>query len=297
MNQLNYVCFGEVLLDEFPTGKVVGGAPLNVALWLSKLGQHVSMISGVGNDDDGKQLLAYMDENGIDRDLVQTIPDLPTGIVKVRLDEKGSATYTISHPAAWDKISYQEQMAERVNHSDGFFYSTLPARDDVNFETIKTLLHHAKFKIFDTNLRPPHYDETVITIFCQAADFIKMNDDELFEVSALYGSQFKSLENNMYLLQEKTNTATICVTKGKFGAVVLHQNQLTYFSGYRTKVVDTVGAGDSFLAAFISKFLPNQNDVLPALKYACAVGSFVASNRGANPSVQHGELEKYMEKL
>lgn len=293
---MNYTCFGEVLLDEFPQEKVIGGAPLNVALWLSKLKQTVSMISAVGNDEDGQRLLQYMEDNGIKKDLVQINNDLPTGIVQVKIDFRGSATYEIPYPVAWDRIEYSNAMAERVAASDGFFYSTLPARDEINFNTIKKLLEHAKYKIYDANLRPPHYDELVITTFCKAADFIKMNDDELFEIAKMYGSTFKSIEDNLFFLQKKTNTETICVTKGSHGAVVLNQSELTYFSGYKIDVKDTVGAGDSFLAAFISKFLPTK-DVLNSLKFATAVGAFVASNRGANPTIYNGELDQFMESL
>lgn len=293
---MNYTCFGEVLMDEFPQEKVIGGAPLNVALWLSKLRQSVSMISAVGNDEDGKQLLNYMDENGIKKDLVQINNDLPTGVVKVKIDYRGSATYDIPYPVAWDKIEYDSAMSQRVAQSDGFFYSTLAARDEVNLNTINQLLSYAKYRIYDSNLRPPHYNETVVTSFCKSADFIKMNDDELFEISRMFGSKFRSIEDNLFYLQQKTNTPTICVTKGKHGAVVLNEKELTYFSGYIAEVKDTVGAGDSFLAAFISKFLPTK-DVLNSLKYATAVGAFVASNRGANPTIYNGELDQFMEQL
>jgi len=296
-NKVNkYVCFGEVLMDNFPTGKVIGGAPLNVAVWLSKFGQLVSMFTGVGDDDDGKRLMNHMQEYGIDTEFVQVNKELKTGLVEVKVDYRGSATYSIPHPVAWDKVEFVDAMAEKVQAADAFFYSTLPARDDVNYNTITRLLPHAKYKIMDANLRPPHYDETVVTTFCKEADLIKFNDDELFEIARMYGSTYKSLEENMQFMQGKTNTPTICVTKGKHGGMVLHDGEITYFSGYIADVIDTVGAGDSFLAAFSAKFLTGST-VLDSLKFACAVGAFVASHRGGNPKIRDGELDAYMEKL
>lgn len=296
MSVKSFVCFGEVLMDQFPTGKTIGGSPLNVAVWLSKMDQNVSMISGIGADEDGKLLMNYLAHNGINTEHVNEHKHLPTGVVEVCIDFEGSAKYKIPHPVAWDRIPLQEKHIELVKNSDAFCYSSLPARDEVNFSTIMQLLESSNYNILDTNLRAPHYTEKVLTSFCEAADFIKFNDEELFEIAKIYGSKHRSIEDNLDFLQNKSGAETICVTKGKYGAVVLHNGELTYFSGYLADVVDTVGAGDSFLACFISKFL-NGADVISSLKFACGVGAFVASNRGANPDISNGELEEFIKKL
>lgn len=291
-----FALFGQALIDEFPNQKQIGGAPLTTAVWLAKLRQSVSLITQVGKDEAGQQIKEYLADLGFDTHLIYETDENPTGTCKVGINYRGSATYDISFPAAWDKIEYTEEMENAVKESDAFIYGVVSAREDINFDTVTRLLGHAKYKILDVNLRKPFYDETVITTFCKEADFIKFNDDELFEIAKMYGSTYKSVEENLKYMQTKTDTETICVTKGKHGALIIHNDEISYFSGYRTDVVDTVGAGDAFLAAFLSKFL-NDSDVEFALKYACSVGSFVASKRGANPKTTDGELEEYLATL
>lgn len=132
------------------------------------------------------------------------------------------------------------------------------------------------------------------------ADFIKFNDDELYEVSQYLGSKYRSMEQNIRLISEKTNTKHICVTKGHHGAVLLYDDKFYYNSGYLIKVIDTVGAGDSFLGSLISKLLykvnPLLNKVNPqeAIDFACAVGAMVAQSEGANPKITESEIRKFI---
>ncbi|WP_242121036.1 carbohydrate kinase family protein [Aestuariivivens sediminicola] len=290
---VNIVCFGEVLFDVFSTHKKIGGAPLNVANRLRSFGNQVAMISAIGRDHLGEELLAYLKAQDINVNGVQVTEDYKTGMVNVTLNAKGSASYDIMYPRAWDKIQLTQDNQAQVEKADAFVFGSLVARDDTSRQTLYSLLDSAKFKIFDLNLRPPYYTLEVLHYLMHRADFIKFNDDELYEVSHALGSKFNSLEQNLWFIAEKTKTDQICVTKGAHGAVLLYNNTLYYNSGFLVQVKDTVGAGDSFLGALTSELL---NDVKPqkALDFACAVGALVARSEGANPKIVRAEVEAFL---
>ncbi|WP_242092645.1 carbohydrate kinase family protein [Aestuariivivens sediminicola] len=290
---VNIVCFGEVLFDVFSTRKKIGGAPLNVANRLTSFGNQVAMISAIGRDHLGEELLAYLKAQDINVNGVQVTDDYKTGMVNVTLNAKGSASYDIMFPRAWDKIQFTQDIRAQVEKADAFVFGSLVARDNTSRQTLYSLLDSAKFKIFDLNLRPPYYTLEVLDHLMRRADFIKFNDDELYEVSHALGSKFNSLEQNLWFIAEKTKTDQICVTKGAHGAVLLYNNTLYYNSGFLVQVKDTVGAGDSFLGALTSELL---NDVKPqkALDFACAVGALVARSEGANPKIERAEVEAFL---
>ena len=287
------VCFGEVLWDVFPTHKKIGGAPLNVALRLQSFGNEVFMISQVGNDKNGEELVAYVKENGVSTDFIAKDTVYKTGEVNVTLDFSGSATYEISHPRAWDKIGINPAMKNVVKSSNAFIFGSLVARDEVSKNTLLDLLEVAKYKIFDLNLRPPHYTKELLIDLMQNADFIKFNDEELFIVSAFLDSKYHNLEQNIRYIAKKTNTKYICVTKGKFGAVLLFNDTFYYNSGYQVLVKDTVGAGDSFLATLTDQLL-RKIDPQTSIDFACAVGALVAQSEGANPKIPQKLIEEFM---
>ena len=289
----NVVCFGEVLWDVFPTHKKIGGAPLNVALRTQSLNNEVAMISSVGDDKRGKMLLEFISQNGVNTEHIQVNEKFKTGKVKVMLNEKGSASYDIDFPRAWDNIVVTEKAIDLVEKSDAFVYGSLVARNDVSKNTLYTLLEHANYNVFDLNLRSPYYTKEVLIHLMNKADFIKFNDDELFEVSVYLDSKYRSMEQNIRYIAEKTNTKRICVTKGHHGAVLLYDDKFYYNSGYLIKVLDTVGAGDSFLGSLISQLL-NKVNPQEAIEFACAVGALVAQSEGANPILLRSDIDEFI---
>jgi fructokinase len=291
--KLKGVSFGEILFDVFLEHKKIGGAPLNVASRLSSLGGDITMISSVGNDANGKILFNYLNDLGINTDAVQVNEMYPTGIVNVILNEKGNASYDINYPAAWDKIESSSENISIVKNADFFVYGSLSSRDSVSRDTLKELLAVAKYKIFDVNLRIPHYTKTNVLDLLNEADFLKFNDDELNEICADLNSNKKSLEQNIKFIAEKTNTATVCVTLGSHGAVLFHENKFYHNSGFKVNVVDTVGSGDSFLASLIIMLL-NGNDPQYAINFASAIGSIVAQSEGANPVISQSEIDEFL---
>ena len=287
------ICFGEVLFDVFPTHRKIGGAPLNVALRLASLGIDAQIISRIGNDEIGKELLHFIEQNGVATDTIQVDENLSTGEVIVQLNDKGSASYTINYPVAWDKIDCGPEEEILVKKADALVFGTLVCRDLVSHTSLLEIINYAKYAIFDVNLRAPFYKKELLINLMMQSDFIKFNDDELYEVSTFMNSPYHSLEQNILFIAEQTNTKHICVTKGSHGAVLYYNDKMYYNSGYKVDVVDTVGSGDSFLAGLLSKLLTGANPQ-EAIDFACALGAIVAKNEGANPKISIKEINVFM---
>lgn len=278
------ICFGEVLWDVFPSQKRIGGAPLNVAVRLRSFGHQVCLISRIGKDEDGIEICRFLKDADIGTVHLQKDSMYKTGIVSISLDEEGSASYSIDFPSAWDYIAYNKKIDMELSLADAFIYGSLAARNNTTQKTLLQLLEKATFKVFDVNLRAPYYTVELLLILMKKADFIKFNEEELKEVTSYMGFRHPDVKENIRFLSKKTNTSQICVTKGKHGAVFLFNNQIYSHEGYKIGVVDTVGAGDSFLASLIHCLLDGKKPEY-ALDYASAVGALVAGSKGANPEV------------
>jgi fructokinase len=287
------VTYGEVLWDVFPTHKKIGGAPLNVALRMKSFGAESTIISKIGSDVDGEEIVSFLSEKGIDTDTIQISEEYKTGVVNVMINEKGNASYDILYPSAWDKIALNEDIKKKVSDADVFIFGSLICRDEESRSTLNALLEEAKYKVFDVNLRAPYYTTDVLIELMMKADFIKFNDEELFEISRKLDSPYNSFEQNIKFIADKTNTKQVCVTKGAFGAVLYYNEKFYYNSGYFIKVVDTVGAGDSFLASLIVRLLRGKSPQ-KSLNYACAIGALVAGEEGANPKISEKVISDYM---
>lgn len=284
------ICFGEVLWDVLPSGRKLGGAPLNVSLRARSFGNRVNIISSIGRDQIGQELAAEVEAHGGSLEHIQVNEEYATSEVQVTLDSQGSATYEINKPCAWDAILLLDRDIELVKNSDAFIFGSLVARSSTSRETLTALLEYARFKVFDVNLRPPHYTTERITELMRRADFVKFNDEELFEISADHGFTDRKLEKAMAFLAGLTGTQQICVTLGKDGAVLYSDRTYHYHKGYQVEVADTVGAGDSFLASIVSQLLQGRAPG-ESLDFACAVGALVASKQGANPLVSEAEIK------
>ena len=287
------ICFGEVLWDVFPTYKNIGGAPLNVALRLQSFGVDASIISRIGADDNGKEILEFINDKAVDASNIQLDKNHKTGSVKVILDENGSAQYEIEYPVAWDKIEATEKVVETIRSSDAFIFGSLACRDEVSKNTLVEFLQYATYKVFDVNLRPPFYTMEVLLELMNKSDFIKCNDEELREICTALDFDSTSITEQIKFLAQHTQTKQICVTRGSEGAVLYFDSQFYSNSGYPVKVADTVGAGDSFLATLISQLLFRKNPE-EALDYACAVGALVAGKEGANPILLDSEISNFI---
>jgi fructokinase len=287
-------CFGEVLWDVFPDHKKIGGAPLNVAMRLQAFGIQTSFISKIGNDTNGKEILNYLTENNVGINNIQVDQHFETGVVNVTLNEKRSASYEIKYPVAWDKIELTEKAIETVQKSDAFIFGSLVCRDSVSKNTLISLLDHARFKVFDVNLRPPHYSLDLLVELMQKADLVKCNDEELVEICNHFGETTSDYKEMISFLAKKTSTNQVCVTLGENGAALFIGGHFYHHKGYKINVADTVGAGDSFLGTLIAKLIIGEYEPQVALDHACAVGALVASKKGANPKISSEDIDDLM---
>ncbi len=292
MSKSNIVCYGEVLWDLLPKGKVAGGAPMNVAHHLQNFEIDTTMISEVGDDDLGKELLGFLKNNGINTDLVQTNFTFPTGIVNVELDAKGSPTYDIVMPVAWDFINTNNEKVELVRSADALVFGSLACRSERSMQTLLDLAEVAKFRVLDVNLRTPFYSQDLIEKLLGKADLIKLSDEELEIIGAWY---IKDVEEKKALdyLSSKFNLETVILTKGSEGALCLQEGKLYEHASFPITVKDTIGSGDSFLAAFLSKKFKGENPDV-CLRFACATGALVATHSGGTPKIDEQAVVSFI---
>jgi fructokinase len=276
------LCFGEVLWDTFEDGKKVGGAPLNVARHLIQQGVNAVMVSRIGTDDSGNELMQNLTHTGLTLDLVQHDRHLPTCEVTVQLDATGQATYIIPKPVSWDNIQPTDELLQQADSASAIVFGSLACREQATRTTLLNLLSELTLpmRVFDVNLRAPHYELDTIETLAAMANVIKMNEEE---AELLIGHSKASLQNRIIEFQKKFHTQTICVTRGENGAMIWHDEEFYEHPGFPVNVVDTVGAGDSFLATLVAGLLAKK-DIPQILEKACKVGAFVASQRGANPA-------------
>lgn len=284
------VCFGEILWDKLPTGKKPGGAPMNVAIHLKKHGAATQLISSVGDDEDGGDLRTFLAASHLSGEYVQTHKTLATGVVDVSLDEHQQASYIIKKPVAWDEIFWNDGIAGLTDEAEALVFGSLACRSEISRQTLMKLLDTSKCSIFDMNLRPPHFEKHTLDVLMRKCDVLKINEHELDYLKNFYGLKGTS-GNQLIHLGDLTATNTICLTLGENGAMILHKGKIFTHPGFEVQVLDTVGAGDAFLASFIYGYL-EQNPMDEILTRACATGALVASRRGANPEYKLSDVDQ-----
>ncbi|MDI1322633.1 MAG: carbohydrate kinase [Algoriphagus sp.] len=275
------VIFGEMLWDCLPSGAVAGGAPMNVALNLHQLGLNSRLISAIGNDTGGRNLLEFLNSFEIPVDLIQTNFEHETSRVLVDNSDPENIKYTIVSPVAWDFIQWNDEMDQAVEDADAFVFGSLGVRNTESLKTLLHLLRHPVLRVFDANLRPPFYDFEVIETLLGYADVLKINEDEL-EIFADYFKTEPSVESLCGYLDQHFPMEIICVTRGSKGALIYQKGVITEHPGYKVKVEDSIGAGDAFLSGFVKTYLDDKNPK-EILDFACKLGAFVATQKGGTP--------------
>ena len=288
MEQPTIICFGEVLWDLLPTGRIAGGAPMNVAFHVNQMGMQSKMISSIGDDDLGKELKRFMENKGISTDLIQTDNTFPTGIVNVILDNGGYPSYEIVSPVAWDYIRPDDKAKDLVKSADALVFGSLACRTERNKRTLFEYLELAPIRILDVNLRAPFYSQPLIESLLEKAEIVKMNDEELALIAGWQGLDGEE-RSQLEFLKNKFGLDVLILTKGKDGAVCLDETGYYEQPAFPVVVKDTIGSGDSFLAAFLSKYLKNEH-TRQCLIFAGAVGALVATKAGGTPEVTPQEI-------
>lgn len=291
---MSVVCFGEILWDVLPAGKQPGGAPFNVAVHLHQLGVPAQLISRVGDDDLGAELLDFVRSKGLGTDYIQRGKTHLTGVVKANVDDAQEVTYKIVQPVAWDYVQHDAPLNAMVAAADMFVFGSLAARSTATRETLYRLIAQAKFNVFDVNMRPPHYTKDIVKYLLGKADLVKMNHHELAEIMGWFGQESTAdRPAAMQWLAERFQLQAVCVTCGADGALLWTNDQLYHAPGVRVEVQDTIGSGDAFLAALLKGWLAGQEPG-ECLRLACATGALVATHYGATPTFREAEVHELL---
>ena len=283
------VCFGETLWDILPSGPKPGGAPMNVAYHLQKLGTHPALISRIGTDEYGKSLAVLLPQQHIGTEYLQVDIHHPTGVVYAEADEKGDMQYDIVYPAAWDFIEYSDGHMALLQQAEYLVYGSLSSRNTVSRQTLQQLMPLAKKRVLDINLRPPHFDPPMVEQLVNGVDILKLNESELQLIAGWYGKT-DTLKEATVLLQDRFSIPVIVVTCGAEGALLNDNGHIYEHKGYTVTVGDTVGSGDAFLAGLLYQFLQNAPPE-KALAFACGIGALIASYTGACPNYHLAEID------
>lgn len=276
------VCFGEVLWDILPNSSVPGGAPMNVTYHLQKLGKNPALITRLGFDEMGKKLVNIFSDDGVCTDFFQIDYTVPTGKVFAEFKENNEVAYNIVKPSAWDFIQWEDGFIPLLQNADYFVFGSLSTRNKESKNTLFKCLEIAKTKVLDINMRPPHYNKKIVEQLLTQADILKLNLAELHLITGWF-SNYTSDEDRVNLLKDRFNLETIIVTKGGEGAILNIGSIFYNHAGYTVEVADTVGAGDSFLAAIISKLI-DKTPPEDMLDFASKLGAFIATCKGACPN-------------
>lgn len=280
---MKVIGMGEALWDVLPDGKKIGGAPANFAYHVKQFGLDSCAVSAIGEDPLGEELVERFDEKNLTYHL-DLVP-YPTGTVLVELDAEGVPQYEIKENVAWDNIPYTDGLKELARETKAFCFGSLAQRNVVSRDTINRFLEDIPEEndpliVFDINLRQDFYTKEVIADSMKKCNILKINDEELVTVSRLFGYPGIDLENKCWLLLGKYNLKMLILTCGINGSYVFTPGAISFFPTPKVEVADTVGAGDSFTAAFIANILKGK-DVREAHKIAVETSAFVCTKNGA----------------
>ncbi len=285
------ICFGEVLWDVLPDGPQPGGAPLNVAYHLTKLGLKTSVISKIGADENGRKLEELMENWFVKTNLLQHDSEYSTSEVIARMGNGNEVTYEIVFPVAWDFIEYFDADFDEINKAEYFVYGSLASRNKKSKDTLFQFLETDSIKVFDINLRPPFYNKALLEELLAKADIVKFNEAELEMAQLLFSGSFNNEISRVQFIQERFNIPEVIVTKGEFGASYYKNDESYHAWGSDVEVKDTIGSGDSFLATFIANHF-YKNSPNNIIKNAVSMGAFIATKKGGCPDY---DVKEYFE--
>jgi fructokinase len=284
MHQFKVAGIGELLWDLLPGGKQLGGAPCNFGYHASRADCQPFVISALGTDASGDEILARFEKLGLDKTFVQQTSGFPTGTVTVSLDANGIPSYIIHENVAWDSIVWNSQLETLAKSVDAVCFGSLAQRNTVSRQTILSFLNVTRtdcLRVFDINLRQSFYSEKIIIGSLELANILKLNDDELPVVAELLGLHGND-EELLLQLMNRYSLKLIALTKGAKGSLLFTENEQSYLEVPKVRIADTVGAGDSFTAVLVAGLLQN-HDLKRIHKTATKVAAFVCTQNGAMP--------------
>jgi len=287
---------GEVLWDILPSGKVLGGAPANFAYMTNVLGDQGIVASRVGNDELGRAACEVIQRLGLNTSYLQQDNEHPTGTAAVSIDAAGQPNFMIQEPVAWDFLQWTTDWEELSARADVICFGSLAQRSLSSADTIDRFLRNASAKtlrICDVNLRQSFYNEDVLRKSFQYADIVKLNDQELIQVSFLFHLGGGTAEVIARRLLQNCDLKLVCITRADRGSLLVSREQTVEHRGFQVKVADAVGAGDAFTACLAHHYVrgsPLQQISEAANRFA----SWVATQRGATPPIASSQLQEIL---
>lgn len=293
---MKIAAFGEVLWDVVDKEYHLGGAPLNFAVHAARCGLSSAIISACGNDDLGELAKHKLTSLGINLELLQE-SFKPTGTVEVTLNN-GSPEYNITEEVAYDYINADVIDFEKLKTCNCFYFGTLAQRSSVSRQCLETIFDRLSFELVfcDVNLRQSFYNPFILNFSLSHCTILKVNMEEIHPIAQLFAFPYDEIKAFAQAVSIRfPNIDIIIITKGADGCALWHSGELSEFATESIKVKDTIGAGDSFSAAFCAALL-RTNDLRKAIKLANTVGAFVASEKGAIPDYSES-LNKKIKQL
>lgn len=281
------VGMGEALWDVLPEGKKIGGAPANFAYHVSQFGLPSRVVSAVGNDPLGREIVENFTSKGLNH-LIEEVP-YPTGTVQVEIDPAGVPQYDIKENVAWDNIPYTARLEALAGQTRAVCFGSLAQRNVVSRDTINRFLDAMpqtadSLVVFDVNLRQGFYTKEILCNSIKRCNILKINDEELVTVSRMFGYPGIDLQDKCWILLGKYNLRMLILTCGINGSYVFTPGNVSFQPTPKVEVADTVGAGDSFTAAFIASLLKGKS-VAEAHALAVRTSAFVCTRKGAMPEL------------
>lgn len=281
------VGMGEVLWDMLPEGKKIGGAPANFAYHVSQYGFDGYVVSAVGDDKLGNEILESFNNRRLNY-LIQRVP-YPTGTVQIELDEAGIPCYEIKENVVWDNIPFTVDLEKLAKKTRAVCFGSLAQRNTVSRETINRFLDvmsdaAGQYRVFDVNLRQGFYDKEILCNSMKRCNILKINDEELIAVSRMFEYPGIDLEDKCRALLSEYGLEILILTCGVNGSYVFTRENVSFVNTPKIEVADTVGAGDSFTATFISAILKGKS-IREAHELAVEVSAYVCTQNGAMPEL------------
>ncbi len=281
------VSIGEILWDIYPKHKTLGGAPANFAYHCAQFGYDSCVVSAIGNDALGLQIAQQLHRKGVKHMLA--ITQHPTGTVMVKLDANGIPEYDICENVAWDNIEFTADIKMLTAETTVLYFGSLAQRNSVSRNSIAAFIEHlppSTIIVFDINLRQNYYNKAIIQQSLQHCNILKINEDEILILAQILNYDLNDESEMLTKLMQHYNIPTLILTKGGNGSYVFSNEGKCFYASPQIKVVDTVGAGDSYTAAFVCALLSGQTHA-EAQKTATHTAAYVCTQKGAMPAIKH----------
>ncbi|MEW4490774.1 carbohydrate kinase [Thalassoglobus sp. JC818] len=281
------VGLGELLWDVFPDERRPGGAPANVAFQAEQLGNQGIVVSRVGTDELGEEIVDFLKSKGLKTHGIQHDEEVPTGTVTVEFDERNQPKYVIHEGVAWDRLEFTDDLAEIMKSASAVCFGTLAQRESKSRETILKAVQSVQddcLKVYDVNLRQNYYAADWIRNSLNLSTVVKLNDEEVEVIAPLFDFSRDEVKFAQQVIEE-FSTELVCITRGAKGCCLVSADEVVEVEGKPVQVADTVGAGDAFTAGLITSLL-RKRTLHEAGNFANQVGGIVASHQGAMPELK-----------